>query len=590
MHTLSPLQTLPLHIVELIIDYITGSSRLYADGSFDGPERLLESLTPLLTTCPGFTAYALARIYVNYDLKLPNIFDSRRSIASTFRTCPSETGPPADLYAKRLTISVGALDVCNGDALRALSRKPFCDRTLPKVRSIKIKYSMPRELDPGYDLLVTNIINSPTAEGNISAFVQRVKQMAPVASSIGITLDFSLSSEPRLLVQPFSDLVAKLSKHAVDLEYRLDKQPVVIDLQLSGLSSLVYFSLNLTDGGKRILQLARLNAPTLRLLDICVVGIANIASLIRNADGLYVQYPYLHTFKLYQPRSRDLRRLPSFPDALPFPNLRRLLVEYEYPFGDDTVFRGNSATLESLTLRTNFEAFNTIQRFRVFTPVSHPKLQYVQVSLNPDTEPRFFDSDIDYMRFVLSIGSDVPVRVVFGAFIADGIRSVLPAFGECTGIQVLNLGYLSLTLWDAIELIKALPLLSDLRASFPVLGQLPNGVAKHKLPAHVIANYAPTGPCFRFWSHVHYGDSDIKKNVRCMLLLALVCPNFDYAAPSGIDRSLFMAHMKKMIMTDGFRPHATRLRRLLFGGPENKILNVKAVRAREQEMGIIRGH
>ncbi|KAJ2355869.1 hypothetical protein H4S02_012855, partial [Coemansia sp. RSA 2611] len=74
--------------------------------------------------------------------------------------------------------------------------------------------------------------------------------------------------------------------------------------------------------------------------------------------------------------------------------------------------------------------------------------------------------------------------------------------------------------------------------------------------------------------------STIKKIVRCVLLLALVCPNFDYAAVDITNRDTIMAHMKRMITTDGFRPHALRLRRLLFGGYENEIPSLKTIRQR----------
>ncbi|KAJ1818464.1 hypothetical protein LPJ60_004313, partial [Coemansia sp. RSA 2675] len=43
------------------------------------------------------------------------------------------------------------------------------------------------------------------------------------------------------------------------------------------------------------------------------------------------------------------------------------------------------------------------------------------------------------------------------------------------------------------------------------------------------------------------------------------------------DRELFMAHMKRMVATDGFRPYKERLRRLLFGGWKNDIPSVKNI-------------
>ncbi|KAJ2571061.1 hypothetical protein GGH95_004186 [Coemansia sp. RSA 1836] len=96
------------------------------------------------------------------------------------------------------------------------------------------------------------------------------------------------------------------------------------------------------------------------------------------------------------------------------------------------------------------------------------------------------------------------------------------------------------------------------------------------LPAYIIENYAPRGERFRCWSIEYRCDLPVDEPVRCVLLLALACPNFDYAAVWSPSREKFMAHMKEVITTGGgFRPHKARLRRLLFGGWENEIPNTK---------------
>ncbi|KAJ2743606.1 hypothetical protein GGI20_003612 [Coemansia sp. BCRC 34301] len=135
----------------------------------------------------------------------------------------------------------------------------------------------------------------------------------------------------------------------------------------------------------------------------------------------------------------------------------------------------------------------------------------------------------------------------------------------------------SVNLWDVIAPVNALPLLTDLHIYRCSLDPLPIGVPKHKLPTYIIENYAPTGHRFRFWNFEVRTDQEIKGAVGCALLFALVCPNFDYAAVSTFVHELFMAYMKKMITTDGFRPYATRLRRLLFGRAQNTISNVRAI-------------
>ncbi|KAJ2876231.1 hypothetical protein H4R27_006355, partial [Coemansia aciculifera] len=299
------------------------------------------------------------------------------------------------------------------------------------------------------------------------------------------------------------------------------------------------------DGGKQITQLAQRNASTLQLLDIDVDANVDMTSLIQNADGSYVQYSCLHTFNLTGPQELDESQPPSFPDALPFPSLRHLQIRYVYPFGDGTMFRGKAATLETLSLSPSPSITRVLQVYKIFTPVSHPRLQRVKVQLDMDSEPSLFDSNVDYMQFVLSIGPNVPVRDISGLSMGPRPQSILLMLGEYTSIQVLNLGALHLNLWDVIALVKVLPLLSDLHTMLPVLGSQPDGFAAHELPAYAIANYAPTG-------------------------------KFE------MKRKLFMACISEMISTDGFRPHVALLRRLLFGGSKNEIRSVKSVLAEEE--------
>ncbi|KAJ2100113.1 hypothetical protein IW146_009634, partial [Coemansia sp. RSA 922] len=324
-----------------------------------------------------------------------------------------------------------------------------------------------------------------------------------------------------------------------------------------GLRSLEHCSNDPTDSGRQAVQLARRNASTLQLLKIDVHGSIDITGLVQNDDGGYVQYPCLLTFKLYGLQGLDARRLPVFPGAVPFPNLRRLDIGYENPFGDDTVFRGNATTLEYLSLNTSPVTARILREHRVFTPVSHPNLQQVNIGVKSDFELNLLDTDVDHMRFILSIGATAPVRVIRDPLTGPGFQSVIPVFGEHACIQVLKLDNIRLSLWDVIALVKALPLLSDLHTSFSGIGQRPRGVAKHKLPAYVIANYASTGKRLRCWQFPLAPTDDVKHAVRCVLLLALVCPNFDYAA-IHTNSELFMAYMKEMITTDGFRPHASR--------------------------------
>ncbi|KAJ2897663.1 hypothetical protein IWW38_001635 [Coemansia aciculifera] len=481
-------------------------------------------------------------------------------------------GISTQLYAKKLNITLNALDVYSGAALNALLSKDNADLSFPVVRSLSFTLDKPTAEDQAGDATPADF------ESNIDAFIQRVKQLVPKVKKAAVSFTSFPDNGIHYPVQQISVLVAQLSRLSADIDYSLSYQPVDLDLQLSGLTSLKYSTNERNNGSGTATILARLNASTLQRLNIGSMEPIGASSLIQNSDGAYVQYPCLLDLDLSGPRDPNAARS-VFPDAMPFPHLWRLSMWCTYPFGDDTPFRGNATTLVSLMLFSCPGISRILRTHRVFTPFSHLRLQYVNIRVREDFEPGHFEDDGDYMRFALSIGPNAPVRGLNELLEDSSIQTVIPVLCDHSCIQVLSIFSSNLTVWDAIALVKALPLLTDLRTLTPVLGPLPDGVRKHKLPAYVIENYAPANQRFRCWDFDCRREDNPQGAVRCVLLLALVCPNFDYAAVCFLDRPLFMAYMKDMIVTNGFRPHKTRLRRLLFGGVKNTLPNLKTVLA-----------
>ncbi|KAJ2012938.1 hypothetical protein GGI03_001070, partial [Coemansia sp. RSA 2337] len=85
-------------------------------------------------------------------------------------------------------------------------------------------------------------------------------------------------------------------------------------------------------------------------------------------------------------------------------------------------------------------------------------------------------------------------------------------------------------IWDAITLIKSLPLMSDLHSRMSVVTPPLADLSIHELLAYVPSEHGPImGQRFRCW-HVNGISGSVTLAVKCVLLLALICPNFDYCA------------------------------------------------------------
>ncbi|KAJ2864226.1 hypothetical protein GGH94_003052 [Coemansia aciculifera] len=147
------------------------------------------------------------------------------------------------------------------------------------------------------------------------------------------------------------------------------------------------------------------------------------------------------------------------------------------------------------------------------------------------------------MQFALHIGPTAPIRDIGGC---SNVAELIPTLSQLDGldsIQVLSLDATKLHLWDVFALIKALPVMSDLSVESPSLGPLPDGITLDELPAYVISTYAPMGERLRYCRLDSPKTRNPSVDAKCMLLLALACPNFTFATPppqnaQGIQRSV----------------------------------------------------
>ncbi|KAJ2457719.1 hypothetical protein GGF42_002507 [Coemansia sp. RSA 2424] len=485
---------------------------------------------------------------------------------------------PHPMYhlARELDVSLGLWSIYTGQALRLLSSAPYEGCTFPLVRKITIDIAADDNNSDEYwpgnadDYLMEKYKTyPPSMTANIAVFVLRLKEMMPAISEVEMS--------------PFDvvrNMLRRRDAHLMDVAQRIFnivETPTVAaysrggftrHLDLEPVDSLVRLVCHERNGQDAFLPLTRRSAQTLQMLDLDVGNMPGISGLIRDPDsGGYVEYSRLQQLKIHvYPDSAAPQKL-VFDDAVPFPSLRRLYIDQGCPFDDDVLFRGNSSSLEFFSVALLPATVTILQRYNVFTPTSHPKLQCVEVQSPLQETINLFSSATAYMQFVLSIAPKSSVRRIcdLSAF-GGALQPALTLLGNHTTIQVLYITTVPLSIWDAFDLIKSLPLLSDLYATTPTLGELPQGINMTELSEYVRSAYAPMGIRFRCW-HIGYDDFDnYQELATCMLLLALACPNFDYAAVNHSNRKPFMNAARDKIAEPGFSKYAPRLQRLLFDG------------------------
>ncbi|KAJ2331601.1 hypothetical protein GGI00_003179, partial [Coemansia sp. RSA 2681] len=359
--------------------------------------------------------------------------------------------------AKALVIELDERGIYSGDILPILSHTPNIDRAFPQVRIVTLLIIMDDE--PSSPL--------SDAEDNIRAFVQRIKQLAPIARDIRVRpQDFD--RDPATASTHFGSLVTHLFQLGDRVGYfHYGESDLAMALQLGGLGNMVSIRYNCSNSAMHVAQLVRQNAPTLQSLEIDSEQDIDIPSLIQAADSSsYVVYPRLAMLKLWGPAYYHEQQRPVFISAVPFPCLQSLSVGRDYPFGDDTFFRGNAATLKYLEMWVDSSAAAMLCRYNVFTPASHPKLWCVKIGDSDGPPPDSFATEAEAMRFYLSIAPNASMREIKGALTAaETVLAFAPTLDSRPAcIQVLSLPFVSLTLWDVVSLVKSLPLLSDLHS------------------------------------------------------------------------------------------------------------------------------
>ncbi|KAJ2059869.1 hypothetical protein GGI17_004142 [Coemansia sp. S146] len=559
-------------ITPINCDCIDFRSRLVFDGVDANSHKYRTLLKPLLWVSHNFRAVAYSRYCNNFELSLSNMsvdtLEKRYlGVCHTnvdFRTL-NYLGYSTHHLAKDITVFLDERTVYPGEALEVISRAPYDGCSFPLAR--KIAFVFAKEEEAGVD---EDIWNDPSrVEANIDALIERIKQMAPSVGEITVQ-PADRDDIPCIANQHFGYLVSRLYRLASRVEYgyglvTTDLMRLQLDM-VCDLTYISYVSTSSADSAYQFVQLARNNAPTLQYLVLECPHAIDILSLVQDAEGNNVAYPRLLVLKLQTWSDSKGPRRQVFHGAAPFPILQRLYISLECPFDDDTFFRGNAATLEHLSMRLDSVCASMFCEYQVFVPGSHPKLQMVNLWYSNNFISEFFASPADALQFIYSIGSEAAVREYSQAALFVNPAAMPSSLGSHSCIQVLSLPSLRPDLWQAITLIKSLPLLSDLQTSSPSLGLTPDGIDFDTLPEHVISNYSPMGRRFRCWQLNSGYVTDFTELATCVLLLALACPNFDYAVPPSFQRRLFMEMLEKDIDSDRFKPYAPRLRRLLFNG------------------------
>ncbi|KAJ1904702.1 hypothetical protein LPJ81_002343 [Coemansia sp. IMI 209127] len=161
--------------------------------------------------------------------------------------------------------------------------------------------------------------------------------------------DFELSNPQRNLISSIANL---LSASKLPLKALVADSYFVGSVGCSVFNGLCKLDLtlpNITDGA---FALVHSNASTLKSLTVRIDEYTDFEPFVRDSKGQLIAYALLEELVVASsPEDQPTKRLAFVNEYTPFPKLRRVdFTQTVYPFGDDTLFRGNKATLESASM------------------------------------------------------------------------------------------------------------------------------------------------------------------------------------------------------------------------------------------------
>ncbi|KAJ2252274.1 hypothetical protein GGI13_003378 [Coemansia sp. RSA 455] len=378
MSYLLPFQMLPPHVVQMVVDYIPGRNHGLLYDEYDDSKENMARHMALLWTCSNFRAIVQLRYCRALCLQLIDKTDMVKPAQTSWPFRPKDLGYPTRHFAKHLKIELSMVCVCFGLALKMLSSGPYNGCAFPLVRSLTFCVIPPLRHQRNYTLT-----NQSESDTNISALVQRVKEMAPRLDKVKVVIYTKGVNRFQRKIQDFSNLVSQLYQLASRIEYNTYGWALPLKLQINTISDLVSIDYPSFDHCDQAMHLARNNASTLQVLVIKANDMTDISGLIHDGDGKCAEYPCLRTLKVDCPRRLRLSQRPVFGGVSFFPRLQRLDIKADYPFGDDTLFRGNAETLEYLSMMLDPETVAMFKEYDVFSPSRHLKLQSVEVGEDP---------------------------------------------------------------------------------------------------------------------------------------------------------------------------------------------------------------
>ncbi|KAJ1799462.1 hypothetical protein LPJ59_001814 [Coemansia sp. RSA 2399] len=305
------------------------------------------------------------------------------------------------------------------------------------------------------------------------------------------------------------------------------------------------------------------SAPILESLEFKDEALLNVKALIFDDKGQPMVYPRLRRLDVSTGNTlMPGDRLCVDKRIAPFPNLRYLRWHSIYAFEDDTLFRGNSGTLECMDILVDTNLADTLQRRKVFADCKYSQLCNVSVGIIDanDTIPLELDT---FIR--LSVNFVVPATKSFTLDFVDlsDIAGLVAESQHLGNIQHLNLTGYTGRLQHLLTIVKLMPSMTKLTCRRDINELGPGNLDLGSFIDGLYIMYYPLSHRLRYWEVLVGSDNEIENIAASALALAALCTDFVLAYVPLRYREAFGHRIKEAIESGLYDKYLDKIQRLL---------------------------
>ncbi|KAJ2629658.1 hypothetical protein GGF44_004225, partial [Coemansia sp. RSA 1694] len=313
------------------------------------------------------------------------------------------------------------------------------------------------------------------------------------------------------------------------------------------------------------MQLAYLNAATLKTLEIEVIGEANWLAVIYGSTEIAVVYTDLVRLVLTFGDVPYSTTWAAVRDTAPFPTLSMLDVRNSAPFDDDLLFRGNGATLQNLRIPFRVIAKNILGRFDVLKRSSATTMNEVCIGKPSEADNAFMASNLD-MSIEQQVHDILRVVTTLKLDVDTSGLHMLRAINAAPNSAILKhlvLANIKCTVDDIIQFIAALPSLASLSCEIQVSASMVDSIPASEHPSILYAKHYPLSSKFKRLSVPWDVDTSGEETAVVAVQLAVICPSFSYVDLSPKLRNAFNREVGWAALNEPFGAYADSLIRLV---------------------------